>query len=168
MRTAVREILENRECASVQSRPRIRRLRVLSWEPHLRPGTEEEWGHSIVIGLANNNCAYCKGRGWNRSARGYDSPCNCVFRAVFRACFNRYREYRVTEPIGRVDLSFCPSGKSCKMHYSRKREEYLADFVIIASRVLDELSWRLFDLHMLQGRDYKECVRLLGLDRRLI
>ncbi len=159
MKQAVRDILDGRK-------PIRGAFAHRSGEPCLSPKDAEFWGRSVVLGLAKQSCQYCHGYGWRELKRGKDAPCNCVFRSVFRACFNRYRELRmVAAHYGRVDLSCCAKGREGKRYYGRKREEYMADFELIARRELDAHLWAVFDLHMLQGCDWKICTRKLHLDR---
>src|ERR1035441_7754518 len=51
-----------------------------------------QWERSNVIGLAKASCNFCNGYGMRPVLRGPESPCSCVFRAVFRACYRRFRE----------------------------------------------------------------------------
>jgi hypothetical protein len=56
-------------------------------------------------------------------------------------------------------------GSSPKNAWSRKDEEYLADFTILARRTLSESEHQLFKFHYLLGADWKLCARRLKLDR---
>jgi hypothetical protein len=47
----------------------------------------------------------------------------------------------------------------------RPGEEYAADVVLAARRNLDEWEWKLFQLHMMEGREWSECCPKLGVDR---
>jgi hypothetical protein len=48
---------------------------------------------------------------------------------------------------------------------SRKKEEYMADFCLIARRTLGELEHRVLRYYFLMGADWKLCSRRMGLDR---
>ena len=92
-------------------------------------------------------------------------PCNCTFRAIFRACLNRFRTCTISaEHIGSVSLDFC-QGSDGRRSYSRKREEYIADFCLVSRRVLDDEEHTLFRYHFLLGADWKLCCRRLKIDR---
>jgi hypothetical protein len=92
-------------------------------------------------------------------------PCPCVLRAIFRACYNRYRDCLVNgAQTGTVTLEFCP-GKEGRRNYCRKKEEFVADFELISRRALSEQDHRFFRLHFLWGCDWKFCCRRLGIDR---
>ncbi len=49
--------------------------------------------------------------------------------------------------------------------WGRKDEEYIADFCLIAKRILNEEEHRLFRFHFMLGADWKLCSRKLGLER---
>jgi hypothetical protein len=49
--------------------------------------------------------------------------------------------------------------------YSRKSEEYAADFILLTRRTLTESQYRLFDLHYLRCLDWRKAAPRLGLDR---
>lgn len=92
-------------------------------------------------------------------------PCNCVFRAIFRACYNRFRAATVTaEHIGAVALEFC-AGKEGHRTYGRKFEEFSADFCLVSKRYLNSYEYKLFNYHFLLGADWKLCCRQLKLSR---
>ncbi len=124
-----------------------------------------QWNRSNAIGLAKASCTYCHGLGVRIVYKGKEVPCNCVFRGVFRACYNRFRECAALTPhTSTVSLDFC-QGRESRRVYSRKREEYTADFCLIARRVLDEFEHRIFRYHFLLGADWRLCCRQLRLDR---
>jgi hypothetical protein len=56
-------------------------------------------------------------------------------------------------------------GPSGYRAYSRKREEYTADFCLVSRRTLDDLDYRIFRYHYLLGADWKLCCRRLNIDR---
>jgi hypothetical protein len=68
------------------------------------------------------------------------------------------------EHTGTVSLEFC-SGRDGRRSYSRKREEYMADFCLVSRRVLDDYEHRLFRFHFVLGADWRLCCRQLQLDR---
>ena len=49
--------------------------------------------------------------------------------------------------------------------FSRKREEYLADFLRVTERALTPEEHRIFRFHFLLGADYYLCCQKLGMDR---
>jgi hypothetical protein len=123
------------------------------------------WNRSNAIGLSKVACAYCHGDGVRTVWKTKEAPCNCVFRAVFRACFNRYREcVEAGKYSSMVSLEFC-QGRDGGRTYSRKLEEYMADFCLVAKRTLDEDEHRTFRFYFLLGADWKLCSRQLKLDR---
>jgi hypothetical protein len=123
------------------------------------------WNRSTAIGLAKASCAFCLGHGMRPTRHQSEAPCRCVFRAVFRACYNRFRECAAKgECTSTVSLEFC-DGREGRRTYSRKREEYMADFCLVSRRVLDNFEHRLFRYHFLLGADWQLCCRQMGIDR---
>lgn len=49
--------------------------------------------------------------------------------------------------------------------FGRKREEFLADVLLVARRTLSEADWRLFDLHFVRGLEWSRCCSYLGYSR---
>jgi hypothetical protein len=124
-----------------------------------------EWTRSETLALAAPACNICHGLGL-RSGRNQNlQPCNCVFRAIFRACFARFRDCSTREKyISKVTLDPLP-GKDCRGSWGRKDEEYLADFCLVSRRSLSELEYRIFKYHFLLGGDWKICCQKLSMDR---
>jgi hypothetical protein len=124
-----------------------------------------QWNRSNTIGLANAACTFCQGQGMRLVYRKQETPCNCVFRAVFRACLSRFRECAVSEGLsGTVSWEFC-GGPTPRRTYSRKREEYMADFCLLSRRLLSDDEHRLFRAYFLLGADWRLCARQFKLDR---
>jgi hypothetical protein len=94
-----------------------------------------------------------------------EEPCKCVFRAIFRACHARYRECEAmvthTNGVG-LERAGGPSGYRL---YSRKRQEYSADFALVAHRILVPEDHDLFRLHFLGRADWRACCCSLHIDR---
>ena len=124
-----------------------------------------QWNRSNSIGLSKTSCLKCHGLGVRIVHQTRDAPCNCVYRAVFRACYNRFREY-VAEGVGAsvVSLDFC-RGRDGRRSYSRKREEYMADFCLVSRRFLDESEYKVFRFHFLLGANWRLCCRQMKVDR---
>jgi hypothetical protein len=124
-----------------------------------------EWKRGECLALANQRCTFCFGLGARAGRAGRASVCNCVLRAIFRACFRRFRQCASKEKyVCQVSLEANP-GRQRKSTYGRKNEEYMADFVLVARRILDDAQYGLFKFHFLLGADWKLCTRKLGLDR---
>jgi len=88
-----------------------------------------------------------------------------VFRAIFRACYARFRQCASKEKyISRVSLEANP-GRQRKSVWGMKNEEYIADFCLISRRTLSEYEYTLFKFHYLLGADWKLCSRKMNLDR---
>jgi hypothetical protein len=120
---------------------------------------------SNAIGLAKASCLLCQGLGVRIIRKDTEVPCNCIFRAIFRACLNRFRQCSISaDHIGSVSLEFC-RGAEGRRTYSRKREEFIADFCLVSRRSLDDVEYTLFKYHFLLGADWKLCCRQLKMDR---
>lgn len=110
------------------------------------------WQRGDVIALAYSKCRTCHGFGWVRTSHG-EHPCNCALRNIFRACLRKYLELR-------DEAWFYSAGRRWWASI-----EYLADFLLVSRRHLDDWEWRLFHLHMLEGRPWHQCAGKLGVDR---
>jgi hypothetical protein len=124
-----------------------------------------QWNRSNVLGLAKVSCCTCHGYGLRVVHKKKQLPCHCVFRAIFRACYNRFRDCVANgAQTGNVSLEYFPASEG-RRTFSRKKEEYIADFSLVSRRVLDEEEYRVFRFHFLLGADWKLCCRQLRMDR---
>lgn len=124
-----------------------------------------EWTRSDTIGLASPSCKYCHGLGLKSFKQKADEPCGCVFRAIFRACYARFRKLMEGEKrLSQATLEFAPRGGG-RIMWGRKNEEYIADFLLVARRELSEAEWKLFRYHFLLGADWRLCERMVKVDR---
>ena len=124
-----------------------------------------EWSRSETLALAQQSCTFCHGLGLRPGRSGASTPCNCVFRAIFRACYARFRQCASKEKyISRVSLEANP-GRQRKSVWGLKNEEYIADFILVSRRTLDDYQYKLFKYHFLHGADWSLCCRKLNLDR---
>jgi hypothetical protein len=57
------------------------------------------------------------------------------------------------------------SGRSSRLTWGRKDEEYVADFYLVSKRHLDDTEFQVFKFHFLYGADWKLCCRKFNLDR---
>ena len=124
------------------------------------------WSRSEVIGLAKETCTHCLGYGMRKgNYSGAPSPCTCVLRGVFRACYQKFR-YLVTQEkhISQARVEHT-NGKEQRLAWGRKEEEFVADFAIVAKRVLSPGEHRIFRFHYLLGADWKLCCRQLKMER---
>jgi hypothetical protein len=125
-----------------------------------------EWTRSETLALAAPACNTCRGLGLRTGRNDAKQPCNCVLRAIFRACFARFRDCVNREKyMSRVSLDPLPIGKDNRGAWGRKTEEYVADFSLVSRRSLTEGEYRLFRYHFLLGADWKLCCRRLEMER---
>jgi hypothetical protein len=124
-----------------------------------------EWTRSETLALAANSCTQCHGLGLRIGRRGTASPCNCVLRGIFRACYARFRSCVEKEKhMSKCAIEFMP-GSNQRVTWGRKNEEYCADFMLISRRTLTPEEYRIFNYHFLLGADWKLCCLRLKVDR---
>jgi hypothetical protein len=124
-----------------------------------------EWTRSDTLAIANHSCVRCHGLGLAGGRLGSKEPCNCVLRAIFRICFEKFHHISTQEKrMSRVTLD--GAGPQCrKVVWGRKDEEYIADFLALAKRSLNEEEHRIFRMHYLLGANWRMCCERLGVDK---
>ena len=81
------------------------------------------------------------------------------------SALHRFREcVALGSHTSTVSLEFC-DGRDGRRTYSRKREEYMADFSLVSRRVLNDSEHRIFRYHFLLGADWKLCCHRMQIDR---
>lgn len=118
-----------------------------------------EWNRSETLVLAKVKCKCCKGTGLRKQGDGPDQPCHCVLRAIFRGCFRRFVECACTVSLETAVTQQSGAG------WSRKNEEYIADFELTTRRVLGELEQKVFRYYYLLGADSFLCCRKLQMPK---
>jgi hypothetical protein len=88
-----------------------------------------------------------------------------VFRAVFRACYARFRHCATKEKYMSKATPELIAGREGRLTWGRKDEEYVADFCQVSRKALDELEYKVFRYHFLLGADWRLCSRKLRIDR---
>lgn len=130
------------------------------------------WSHVELVGLARRDCTVCGGAGVKHRSKlsggffdyGEWRPCNCVLREAFRQCWECFREIQTSLRCGLQTYSSLHS-RFAPWQVSRSREEYSADFVILARRLLPPREYQIFRWHYLLGADWAYCARRLGMAR---
>jgi len=124
-----------------------------------------EWTRSETIALAKHSCTHCHGLGLRHGQKEESSPCNCVLRAAFRACYARFRYCATREKrVSRASVERV-RGREGRLMWGRKDEEYVADFCLVSRRTLDSFEYQIFKFHFLLGADWRLCSRRLNIDR---
>lgn len=114
---------------------------------------------SVPTNIASTSCASCHGEGTVKLKRqDAPQPCKCVLRAVFEEVFERFKEIATSDRGG-------SQPKRNINTYSRIPEEFMADFVLTANRVLHPSERQIFKFHFLLGADWKLCCRRLKIDK---
>jgi hypothetical protein len=95
------------------------------------------------------------------------NPCACVYRAIFRACYARFRDCLTKAGhAGTVKLEFTGGRAENKQMFGRKNEEYVADFQVVARRVMTtQLEQDIFRFHFLLAADAGMCAKRLGMSK---
>jgi hypothetical protein len=92
-------------------------------------------------------------------------PCDCALRGIFRACLTGFKEcLALSERTASVSWEPC-NGPIGGRVFSRKREEYLADYMRVTERALSKDEYQIFRYHFLLGADYYLCCQKLHMDR---
>lgn len=125
-----------------------------------------EWTRSETLGLSTHSCVLCNGLGLRVSENCEDAaPCNCVLRNIFRACYARFCDISKQEKFLSQACLEAIQGRDGKRVWSRKDEEYVADFTLVARRSLSEADYQIFKYHFLLGADWKMCCGKLKMAR---
>jgi DNA-directed RNA polymerase specialized sigma24 family protein len=111
----------------------------------------------------------CHGLGLVQGRLARVHRCRCVWRAIFRACLDRYRSIQAKQERGPlysgVGVHAGSSGHRRGPQWQWKNLDYCADFVLVARRELDPRHYQVFRLHFLEGRQHRDCTLRLGLSR---
>lgn len=117
-----------------------------------------KWTRSDTLALASLSCQ-CGGVGLLRGLKGTVNPCPCVSRKIFRTCWNRYKFGRMEQMERGAPILNCGGlGRRAQRQpgaFSFTLECYLADFVLVAKRVLSGDEFRFFSAAYLSGVDWK-------------
>jgi hypothetical protein len=123
------------------------------------------WTRSETLALATHQCSQCHGLGMRGGLDDSKKPCNCVLRAIFRACFARFARCNSQDRrIGRANFETRP-GQHQHGSWGRPDEEYLADFCIVSKRYLSAPEYRIFKYHFLLGASWRLCCQKLKTDK---
>jgi hypothetical protein len=124
-----------------------------------------EWTRSETLALAQQSCTFCFGMGMRPGRAGASTPCNCVFRAIFRACYEKFRLFVAKEKhMSRTSLE-ATHGQTRRSTWGLKEEEYTADFCLVSQRALSLREHKIFRYHYLLGADWKICCQKLNIER---
>lgn len=125
-----------------------------------------DWNRSETIALAKEGCVLCHGFGLRCSNRtGLNAPCNCVLRAIFRACYARFRYCAASEKHMTQARLEMIGGRERRGIWGRKDEEFCADFCLVSKRFLEENEYKIFRYHYLLGADWRLCCKRLQMDK---
>ena len=139
-------------------------IATFAWET--KGQRQMNWDTLDLTALGQASCGACEGTGGRLTKKGEIGPCECSLRAVFRVCYERFRQcVRRERRISQVSYKETPIGKSHRGTWSRKEEEYIADFETVSRRHLDDWHYKVFRYHFVLGADWRLCTRKLGISR---
>jgi hypothetical protein len=125
---------------------------------------ELEDARSNYLSLALDTCSKCCGSGVKLGLR--IEPCGCVTRNIFNQLLRRY----ILIGNEQMTVSSCvptlvAGGSDSRFCWSRKNEEFSADFYLLAKRTLAPKDFSIFRLYCLAGCNWKYCVEVLNVSR---
>jgi hypothetical protein len=125
-----------------------------------------QWSDSELAMLAYPACRSCLGTGARATRKGAPVACGCSLRSIFRSCYARFQECALRgKHTSQISFERNPRGRGQRGVWSRKDEEYIADFELLSRRALDAVHYKIFRYHFLLGADWKLCCRRLGISR---
>ena len=143
-----------------------------------------EWTPSNIADLSRYGCPECSGTGVPRRNTPFVCPsfpdpapqkdahaprlCNCVYRAVFRACYRRFLYCGKLDPsLRRISYERTPRAVDRSLIWVRRNEDFRADFHSCGQRVLPKHLYQIFSFYHLHGANMEIVRRRLNLgDRR--
>ena len=133
-------------------------LNAMEWKP------DEEWARKFVA-LAVQGCLKCFGSGTLLGNK--TRLCGCVGRAIFNALHRKYHsiECGYEGVRGSCVPVIVVGGRDSCFTWSRRNEEFAADFCLLAKRTLDLRHYRIFQLHFVEGMNWRYCCDRLKIDR---
>lgn len=122
------------------------------------------WDRTATMTLAYRRCTSCDGLGLAEGRVGRAAAsfvCGCVLRKIFSLCYAKFQ--KCAAPMGIVRLE----SSHRKNSWGMRSQEYVADFCLVAKRVLgeDTQQHNIFKYHFLLGAECGPCCRRLGIDR---
>ena len=125
----------------------------------------KQWTRSDTLALAYHRCTTCGGSGLRRSRKGGVTACKCVLRNIFRICFSRFQDCEEKSIHTSAPVLERGGSRGRRYLWSRKEEEYMADFCLLSRRALTPFEYDVFRFHFLLGGDWRLCCRRLNTDR---
>lgn len=126
-----------------------------------------QWTSRQTAVLASDACVFCRGFG----IRSADLMvlCDCVYRAVFRSCYLKFRQCAAADPYTRqVSYERNRRGVDRRLSWARRNEDYCADFHLAGRRVLPRHLYAVFSYYHLHGARGGLLLRRLGVSRRTL
>ena len=129
----------------------------MQWTP------DGEWTRQFIA-LAVEGCAKCFGTGARLGNK--TQLCQCVTREIFNALHRKYHGIASRmEGVSSCVPVLIRGGIDASFTWSMRNEEFTADFYLLAKRCLDARHFRIFQLHIIDGWQWRECCNRLKIDR---
>jgi hypothetical protein len=164
--TDIRERRRREFVARIPIRGKARRVLMASVKTNInqmRWTPDAEWTRKYIA-LALSGCSKCFGTGTRLGGEAH--LCQCVTRAIFRALRRKYHWIASgMEGVSSCVPTIVRNGVDASFTWSMRKEEFSADFYLLAKRCLDARHFRIFQLHVMEGRDWRDCCNRLKIDR---
>jgi len=140
-----------------------------------------EWTPSTAADLSRYGCPECSGTGLPSRGRLAVCPsqpdqtpsasalrlCTCVYRAVFRACYRRFKHCGKLDPsLRRVRYERTPGAVDRTVTWVRRNEDFRADFHSCGVRALPKHLYHFFSFYYLHGAKEEMVCQRLGISVR--
>ena len=118
--------------------------------------------------MAQTGCVHCNGLGTrSENLNSKDAPCNCVLRAAWRSCWNRFSMLKASSYSPRtISIESCGNGPKGRIGGRGIMQlNYMADLVLIARRILGKEDYKVFYSYYLDGATWQTVCAQLGMSR---
>ena len=130
------------------------------------------WTRGMLLSLSVQSCTACYGLGAVQIRHRADREsrvCDCVLRGVFRSVLDQYL-YRLRlrdDGLSQPSRYCWWPRRGLRQIWSRRGEEFTADFDLLARRTLRPFESRVLKLYYVQGKQWREGCRVMGSNRGL-
>jgi hypothetical protein len=121
-----------------------------------------QWTPETAAQLSRPGCRDCRETGLVST-----NLCDCVSRAVFRACYRRFKHCGTMHvSMRKVNFERTSKGVDRTLSWVRRNEDYRADFHSCGLRALPRHLYQLFSFYHLHGCSLDVARRRLGMSYR--
>jgi hypothetical protein len=117
--------------------------------------------------LAPTDCLTCQGAGIVPGT--VHNVCDCVCRVIFHTCYAKFRDCQERAASTQtMTLELHYDGRDSRYAWARRHEDYCADFINAAKRVLPDVHFKIFRWQFLLGVSPKQIAPRVELTRRMV